>query len=611
MTARTVYVYSILSFSCALSAAAAAPDGAALYATRCAACHDAAAGSGNIRVPKKDELAKNPPKNIFDSLTTGVMREQGKGLNDDEKRAIASFLTGKPFPSGDLAASPAPGQGMCTGTPPPITLGKNDWNGWGFDAENTRFQPNPGIKAEDVPKLKLKWAFGFKGATLGYSQPTVLGGRIFVGSADGNVYSLNASTGCMWWSYATKAWVRSSPTLAKVKDRWLVFFGDEGGKATALDAITGQPAWTTEKLDDHPVARIAGGLKYANGKIYVPISSIEEVTGPNPKYECCKFRGSVVALDALSGKQLWKTHPITDPPQPYKKNSVGTQMFGPAGGAVWMSPTIDVKRKVLYFGTGNSYTDVETRGAVAIVALDMETGSIKWINQLGANDNFLVGCGTPGKGNCPEKPGPDYDFGSSPILRTLPNGKQVLLCGQKSGILYALDPDQRGKLLWQVQAGAGSPLGGIQWGPAADKDAVYVAISDIISKEPKPGLTAIKIADGSQLWHTPAPKPACSFQSMRCSGAQSAAVTAIPGVVFSGSMDGHMRGYNVKDGSIVWDFDTGVPFENTVNGVKAKGGSIDGAGPVVVNGMLYTNSGYARFTGGPGNVLLAFSVDGK
>ena len=413
----------------------------------------------------------------------------------------------------------------------------------------------------------------------------------------------------MNWSFDIGSWVRGAPLLAKVKDRWVVFVGDEKAQAHAIDAMTGKLIWT-EKLDDHPVARIAGGIRILNGKLYVPISSIEEVTGPNSKYECCKFRGALSSLDAATGKVLWKTHPITDPPTATKPNSVGTQMFGPAGGAVWMSPTIDLKRKVVYFGTGNSYTDVETRGAESIVAVDLESGSIKWINQLNANDNFLVGCGTPGKGNCPEKPGPDYDFGSSPILRSLPNGRQVLLCGQKSGILYALDPDKRGELLWKVQAGAGSALGGIQWGSAADKDHVYVAVSDVVAKVPKPGLTALRLADGKEVWHTPTPKPECSFKAMRCAAAQSAAVTAIPGVVFSGALDGHLRGYSSKDGMVVWDFDTGIPFE-TVNKVKGNGGSIDGGGPTVVGGMLYSGSGYARFLGGAGNVLLAFSVDGK
>jgi polyvinyl alcohol dehydrogenase (cytochrome) len=606
---KAAYAHSTTPLLLVLSSAAlfaAAPDGAALYATRCAVCHDAATPAGDLRVPKKDELSKRAPQNIVDSMTSGPMREQAKGLSEDDKRAIASHITGKAFDGG---TAPVAIQGMCEGAPPPIQPGKFDWNGWGLDAENTRFQPNPGIEAEDVPKLKVKWAFGFPGAALSYSQPTVVAGRVFVGSAIGKLYALDAKSGCMYWTFDAGAWVRGAPLLAKLKDRWVIFIGDEKAQAHAVDAMTGKTVWTT-KLDDHPVARIAGGLKLVNGKLYVPISSVEEVTGPNAKYECCKFRGALSSLDAATGAVLWKTHPITDPPKAFKTNSAGTQMFGPAGGAVWDSPTIDLKRKVAYFGTGNSYTDVETRGTEAIVAVDLETGSIKWMNQLNADDNFLVGCGTPGKGNCPEKPGPDYDFGTSPILRTVAGGKQLLLCGQKSGIIYALDPDKRGELVWKVQVGAGSALGGIQWGPAADKDRVYVAVSDIVAAKPKPGLTALRIADGKEVWHTPTPKPACSFKTSRCSAAQSAAVTAIPGVVFSGALDGHLRGYSSKDGSIVWDFDTGIPFE-TVNQVKANGGSIDGAGPVIVDGMLFTGSGYARFMGGAGNVLLAFSVDGK
>ena len=605
---KAVYVHSIVLLASAF-AFAAAPDGSALYATRCAVCHDAiqTSAAGEVRVPKKDELAKRAPQNIVDSLTSGPMREQGKGLNDEEKRAIASYVTGKAF---DAAAGPVVAAGLCEGAAPAISqLGKNDWNGWGFDAENTRFQPNPGLKAEDVPKLKVKWAFGFPGATLSYSQPTVAAGRVFVGSAIGKLYSLDAKSGCMYWSYDAGAWIRGAPLLSKLKDRWVVFVGDEKAQVHAIDAMTGKAMWTT-KVDEHPVARVAGGIQIVNGKLFVPISSIEEVTGVGSKYECCKFRGALSSLDASTGKVLWKTHPITDPPTAFKKNSNDVQMYGPAGGAVWDSPTVDLKRKVVYFGTGNSYTDVETRGAEAIVAVDMETGSIKWMNQLNANDNFLVGCGTPGKGSCPEKPGPDFDFGASPILRTIAGGKQVLLCGQKSGIIYALDPDKRGELLWKVQVGNGSALGGIQWGPAADKENVYVAVSDIVAKTPKPGLTALRLADGKEVWHTPTPKPACSFKAMRCAAAQSAAVTAIPGVVFSGAFDGHLRAYSSKDGSIVWDFDTGVPFE-TVNKVKANGGSMDGAGPVVVNGMVFAGSGYARFMGGAGNVLLAFSVDGK
>ena len=591
----------------ALSAAwAAEPDGSSIYTQRCSVCHDSKAME---RTPQREELKNRTPESVVDALTKGVMREQGKGLSDGELRAVAKFVTGKDFATVQVSEA----QGKCAGPAASAIVSDEtkDWNGWGRDAANTRFQPNPGLLAADVPKLKLKWAFGFPGAQLGYSQPTLVGGRVFVGSISGLVYSLDAKTGCTWWSYKTESSVRPAPVVAKVGNRTVVFIGDDKANTYALDAITGDLIWK-EKLDEHPVARVTGAPVFFQNRLYVPISSIEEVSGPNPKYECCKFRGSVASLDAVTGKKLWKTFSISDPPKEYKKNSSGTAMYGPAGAAVWLSPTIDTKRKVLYIGTGNSYTDIETKGTNSIQAIDMETGSTKWINQITPRDSFLVGCATPGKDNCPTESGPDVDFGASPVLVTAVGGKQLLLCGQKSGILYALDPDKRGALVWQMRLGQGSALGGIEWGFAADKDAVYVAVSDIVVRGANnPGsLTALKLVTGEKIWVVTPDKPVCSFQSVKCTGAQSAAISVIPGVVFSGALDGHMRGYSTKDGAIVWDFDTGKSWE-TVNGVKARGGSIDGAGPTISNGMLYTNSGYGRFTGAWGNVLLAFGVDEK
>ena len=595
--------FAILAPFALLPLWAAEPDGSLIYTQRCSVCHDSKTME---RTPPRDELKKRTPEVVVDALTKGVMREQGKGLADGEVRAVAKFVTGKEFAVAEVSDA----KGKCEGAPPPVALADyQDWNGWGRDAANTRFQPNPGLAAADVPKLKLKWAFGFPNAQLGYSQPTLVGGRVFVGSINGSVYSLDAKTGCTWWSFKAGSSIRPAPVVAKVGNRTVVFIGDDAAATYALDAVTGELIWK-EKLDDHPVARVTGAPVVYQNRLYVPMSSIEEVSGPNPKYECCKFRGSVTALDAGTGKKLWKTYSISDPPKEYKKNSTGTAMFGPAGASIWLSPTVDVKRKVIYVGTGNSYTDIETKGTNAIEAIDIETGSIKWINQITPRDSFLVGCAVPGKGNCPTEVGPDVDFGSSPVLVSLPGGKQLVLVGQKSGILYALDPDKRGALVWQTRLGVGSELGGIEWGFAADKDAAYVAVSDIIAKGvDKPGsLAALKLTTGEKIWAVSTEKPQCSFQSLKCTAAQSAAVSLIPGVVFSGALDGHMRAYSTKDGSVVWDFDTGKSWD-TVNGVKARGGSIDGAGPTIASGMLFTNSGYGRFTGAWGNVLLAFGVE--
>jgi len=286
-------------------------------------------------------------------------------------------------------------------------------------------------------------------------------------------------------------------------------------------------------------------------------------------------------------------------------------MYGPAGAAIWSAPTLDLKRKLIYVGTGNSYTDVSNSGNDAVVAFDMETGKIRWVNQVTAKDSFLVGCREAGVGNCPQESGPDHDFGSSPILRTLRNGKQILLGGQKSGVMWAFDPDHKGKVLWQVKLGIGGALGGIEWGFTADTENVYVPMADALGAVRKPGITALKLSTGEQLWIVPAPPAKCSWGTMRCTNSQSAAASLIPGIVFSGTADGHLRAYAVKDGTSVWDFDTAAAPYDTVNGVKAKGGTLDGGGPTIANGVLYTNSGYGRIIGYPGNVLLAFTVDGK
>jgi polyvinyl alcohol dehydrogenase (cytochrome) len=298
---------------------------------------------------------------------------------------------------------------------------------------------------------------------------------------------------------------------------------------------------------------------------------------------------------------------VSDPAKPYKKNKIGTQLRGPAGAAIWSSPTIDAKRKLVYAATGNSYTDVDISTSDAILAFDLDTGSLKWVSQVQPKDNFIVGC--PGVSNCPEEKGPDFDFGSSPILREIGGGKEMLVVGQKSGVVYGLDPDAKGKILWQTRIGTGSALGGVEWGHAADEQNTYAAISDrIVRANAQPGIYALNIKTGEKVWSTPAPKVACA--SGQCNPAQSAAVSVIPGAVFSGALNGHFRAYSTKTGEIIWDYDTLRSFD-TVNKVTAKGGSIDGAGPTIVNGMVFTASGYALFGGYAGNVLLAFSVDGK
>ena len=575
-----------------------------IYQEKCALCHDKPTG----RVPPRSLIARRSAEDVIQSMTDGLMKQFADGLTADQVRALAIYLTGKQLIGrvGNLNANP------CKGVASPIKLNGPQWNGWGRDLENSRYQPQPGITPEDVPHLKIKWAWTHPGP-MATGQPTIIGNRLFVTTEMGQLYSLDAQTGCTYWTMHAGAGLRGAISVGPLpngsKAKFAVYFGDQKSNVAAVDAENGQVLWKT-KVEDHSLSRITGSPVLYRSRLYVPVSSIEETTGRDAKYQCCKFRGSLVALDAYSGKILWKAFTVQEEPKPFKKNSAGTQMFGPAGGAVWSAPTIDLKRKLIYVATGNSYTDVPTGHSDAIMAFDLDTGRLRWVNQVTPKDNFLVGCRQPGVGNCPEDAGPDYDFGSSPILHTLPGGRQVILAGQKSAVIYALDPDHGGKTLWQRRLGAGGALGGIEWGFAADEQNVYVPVADVSGPERKPGISALRCSTGEVLWHVPAPAAKCSWGTVRCNNSQSAAATSIPGVVFSGTTDGHLRAYSTKDGQIIWDYDTAQPVA-TVNGGQTKGGAVDGGGPTIANGVLYSNSGYGRIVGQPGNLLLAFTVDGK
>jgi polyvinyl alcohol dehydrogenase (cytochrome) len=579
--------------------------GAALYQEKCAGCHDV----DRERTPPRRLLAERAPEEVATALTTGVMRTEAEGMSAADIRAVATFLTGRTPAAASSGALPG---GRCREDGGAVDLAAPQWNGWGRDLENSRYQPAPGLTRDDVPRLKVKWAFAYPGS-ITYGQPTIVGHWLYASSVTGAVYGLDARTGCIHWSIAVGTEVRSAVTVgALAAGKVAAYFGDGRAVLHAVDAASGAALWET-KLDSHVTARVTGSPVLHQGRVYVGLASREEGFATSGDYRCCSFRGSVSALDAATGKLLWKTYTIAEAPQPYRKNGAARQMLGPAGAGVWATPTLDAKRQLLYVATGNSYTEIDTAAADAIIALDLATGAVRWTRQTIPRDNYIVGCvGAPGADNCPNPPGPDFDFGSSPILQTLPDGKQVVLAGQKSGVVYALDPDDGGRILWETRLGNGGALGGIEWGPAADRQNVYAAISDL-SRNPAQvagGLNALGVADGKPVWQTPAPAPVCSWGPTRCSRAQSAAVTVIPGVVFSGSLDGHLRGYATQDGQIIWDFDTAKAYD-TVNGLAARGGSLDTAGPTVADGMLYVNSGYGRFWGQGGNVLLAFSVEGK
>jgi polyvinyl alcohol dehydrogenase (cytochrome) len=538
-------------------------------------------------------------------MVSGAMRLQASRVSGAERRAIAEYLTGRKI-GFDVKGSAV---GRCA------IAAKFDfssgplWNGWGPTLANARFQTaeQAGLTAQQLPQLKFKWAIGFPDATSAWSQPAVAGGRVFVGSHNGTVFSLDAKTGCSYWTFGAAGGVRTGIALApKAGGGYAVYFGSTSATVYALDAETGKQLWS-RKVEDHPLARTSSTPVVYQNRLYIGVASYEEVTGANPDYECCTFRGSLVSLDARSGAIVWKTY-TSDMPKPRGKGSAGATLWGPSGAGVWSSPTIDAKRDLVYAATGNTYSPPQLATSDAVIAFDLKRGAIRWINQVTPEDVFVSGCRPESDNpNCRDKSGPDFDFGNSPILTTTANGKDIIVIGQKSGVGYAMDPDQKGKMLWQYRAGRGSSLGGMEWGSAADGQNAYFPVSDINLPDPG-GLHAVNLVTGERAWYAP-PRPLkCSPNVRGCNGAQSAAVTVIPGAVFSGANDGVLRAFSTRDGSLIWEYDTNREFP-TANGVPAQGASMIGPGPAVAGGMVFFNSGYAGYGGRSGNAFVALGLE--
>jgi polyvinyl alcohol dehydrogenase (cytochrome) len=609
---RTV-VLGILVGLClpAVSAAQQPPSGEVVYKQHCAGCHQ-----GSIpRAPNREALRAMQPEAIDTALSSFSMRRQGATLSSAERRAVSAFLAGRPAGSYRAPLEMIGKEAYCAaGTAPRDPLAGAAWNGWGIDPRNSRTQTAAaaGLTAADIPKLKLKWAFGIPGVSASGSQITVVGSRAFVGSRNGVVYALDTKTGCLVWAFEADAGVRSTPVVGRAADgNSTLYFGDAHAFVYALDANTGQRRWKV-KVEEHLDAMITGAVAFHNGRVYVPVSSLEEGTAAIPNYECCTFRGSVVALDAASGKQIWKTYTIPEAPQRTTKTAGGTQLWGPSGGAVWSQPSVDAEQNRIYVATGDAYSNPASRQTDAIMAIAMDTGRVLWVQQTLAGDAWNVGCLDTGAGrvNCPEGAGPDHDFSSSPSVGVLPDGKRIIIAGQKSGELYGLHPDT-GEQVWKTRVGQGGILGGIEWGFSVDTTTAYVSLSNALEKKPGEagGMVAVNIADGKPRWTIPATADTCEARR-GCNTGQPAAVSSIPGVVFSGSLDGHLRAYDSASGRMLWDVNT-VNEYDTVNRIPARGGSMNGPGATIVSGMLFVNSGYGSLGFMPGNVVLAFSVEGK
>jgi polyvinyl alcohol dehydrogenase (cytochrome) len=536
-------------------------------------------------------------------MDSGVMRLQASGLSPAERDAVARYLSG-------AETGPLPSAGRCAagdvGVLAPVRV-----RDWGMSPDNARAvsSGDTSIRAETASRLQLDWVFAFPGASRARVQPTLAGDTLFTADQFGVIYALNAGTGCIRWTVSTEREIRSSLIIeadgAGAARR--LYFGDYGGWVHALDVSTRSLVWSV-RPEAHPQTTITGAPRLHEGRLYVPISSLEVVAAMDGKYACCTFRGALAVLDASTGSLIWKTYMIDETPVQQGVNRDGAAMFGPSGAPVWGSPTLDLRRGRIYVGTGENYSHPASDKSDSIVALDMKTGRIEWSFQALGQDVWNAACSAGA--NCPVNTGPDYDFGAPPVLVDLPSGRSLVLAGQKSGRVFALDPDRQGSLAWSAKPGRGGIMGGVHWGMTTDGSRLYAPVSDLTvypqdaHLPAQSGLHALDIASGQAIWSRVLPDT-CGQTSWRCSPGLSAPATAAPGVIFGASLDGKVHAFSASDGSVLWSFDTNREFE-TVNGVKGAGGGIDSAGPVLAGDRLYIVSGYDRFGQKAGNLLMSF-----
>lgn len=596
-----------------------ADPAAGLYAANCAQCHDVP----EMKLPDLAALKSMDRFYLQEVLTNGRMAPQAYRMKIDDLMALLNWLTKDQPPRENWVDA-----SLCEDRTPHLRSGDliGDW-GHGKPNHRARSAEAGGVTSANVASLTLEWTLAFPRTAQMRSQPALAGDTLFLAVADAmRVFALDAYTGCVKWEYQTAAPPRTAVGYAVEDGRDILWFGDAAGNAYVLDAVRGTEIWRRD-VRIGAQSMITGAPVLHEGILYIPLSLYEIFSAMHPEYECCSAHGGMLAVEALTGKQVWLLE-TTEPARKTHHSPIGVQQWGPSGAPVWNSPAIDGKRGVLYFGTGENTSDPATETSDAIFAVDLQTGERRWLFQATARDTFNSSCrgwaGAPSGPNCPEEEGPDHDFGASVVLATLADGKDVVLAGQKSGTVWALDPDAGGKLLWSTSLSTGVPLnGGIHWGMAFDGERLYVPVSDmhpIPYDTPRPALNALDPATGEILWSTDI-EPSCRFDPARAAAERargerlschpfyglSAPPTVAGDVVFVGGLDGMFRAFAAATGKVLWSHDTHIQVTGK-NGVAGWGGAIDSNGTLVSNGRVYIQSGYAMHGQQPGNLLLMYRI---
>jgi polyvinyl alcohol dehydrogenase (cytochrome) len=610
---------AVILIACAQTPASwaqeAGPPGKAVYERSCASCHD---HPGVTRAPSFDALRGMRYGTIHFALTEGKMQAQGAPLGATERASLIDYLVGRGVTDDNWEAKMmcSPDRHAATGAPTVTSFG--------FDRHNHRdlSRQQAGLGTADFRNLELAWALGFPQATTMRAQAAVVGSTVFLPVSDfGHLYAIDVSRDkpCFEWVYKNDIPLRTGVAYGVLprSGRKVLVFGDIAPLVHMIDATTGKEIWH-QSVRLTSLSNGTGTPVLYRDRVYVPLSASEINFGADPNHECCKTHGAVFALDAATGRIIWAAHTMHDA-QPLRDRGDGKMIWGPSGAPIWNSPSIDEKRGLLYVGTGEATSEPAEPTTDAILAIEMRTGAIRWHFQATANDIFLTGCVRKRDGlNCPPHNSVflDADFGASTILVRRPNGHDIVLAGQKSSTLYALDADT-GKVLWSRNFGPGSVVGGIHWGIAFDGKRVFAPVSVLPGRDGKPGpgqvagLHAVDVDTGKVEWSFE-PHGDCSgdrasrVKNCAAGTGLSGAATVVDGAVVVGSLDGFLRAFDAASGELLYQYDTAHDYD-TANGVPGKGGAIDNASIVAANGYVFVNSGYGLMAGQtPGNVFLAF-----
>jgi len=568
-------------------------QGFLVYQKHCADCHQDA----RLRAPSLGAIKKMSENGIRQALTMGVMKEHSRNIDNVDFDKLLLFLSSQTNNTTETQINEC--------SEPFPTQSEILWSNWGNGISNQRVQAKSSLNPQNISQLELKWAFGFNDSIRIRSQPLVTEDTIYIGSQSGHVYALSLDTGCQWWSFKADAEVRGAITLSDNKKS--ILFTDFAANVYRLNSLNGEIEWK-KNVATHPLTTITGSIAVTQDSVFIPLSSTEVVSAIDPNYMCCTFRGGLIALNTSNGDERWKMHTVPEPKKTgYNSNRISS--WGPSGAPVWSTPTIDLERGLIYIGVGQNYSHPATELSDAIIAIGIESGRVVWHKQTLSGDVWNAACVT-NRINCPGEYGPDYDIGASIIL--IEGDKDMLIAGQKSGMVFAMDPDDNGSIIWQKRVGRGGKKGGVHWGMTIDDDSIFVPIADLPEKipsqySPMPGIHALRIKDGSKEWYRPA-LPVCEDEKYHCYPSVSAAPSRVGSMIITGSMNGIIEIISTKDGNLLWSFDTAMQFK-TINQISANGGSIDSNGPIIAGNHLIATSGYDIYGQLTGNILLVFSIE--